>query len=61
MVANVIREEGLAPKYFMDKEHVEILFEHFNYHTEEELYAAVGFGDLSAQAVVNRLTVDLRL
>lgn len=60
MVANMIREEGLAPKDFMDKEHIERLLDHFNYHTEEELYAAVGFGDLSAQAVVNRLTVDLR-
>lgn len=60
MIANLLREENLAPKDFMDKEHIEKLLGHFNYHTQDELYAAVGFGDLSAQAVVNRLTIDLR-
>ena len=60
LIADMLRDEDLSPKEFMARDRIEKLLEHFNYHTADELYAAVGFGDLSAQAVVNRLTVDLR-
>ncbi|MDK6430179.1 RelA/SpoT AH/RIS domain-containing protein, partial [Enterococcus faecalis] len=45
---------------FMDKEHIQKVINHFNYHNEEELFAAVGYGEISAATVANRLTEDLR-
>ena len=44
----------------MDKEHIQKVINHFNYHNEEELFAAVGYGEISAATVANRLTEDLR-
>lgn len=60
MVAENLREQGFAPKEFMDKEHIDKLLEDMNYHTADEMYASIGFGDLSAISVVNRLTADIR-
>lgn len=60
MVADNLREQGFAPKEFMDKEHIDKLLEDMNYHTVDEMYASIGFGDLSAISVVNRLTADIR-
>lgn len=59
-VADLLRDNDLNAKDFMDKEHIEKILEHFNYRTEDELFAAVGFGDQSAMGVYNRLTEDLR-
>ncbi|UZX28908.1 RelA/SpoT family protein [Lactobacillus helsingborgensis] len=60
MVAEKLRDQGLAPKEFMSKEHIEPLLDQLNYHNADEMYASIGFGDLSAIGVVNRLTADLR-
>lgn len=60
MVADNLREQGFAPKEFMDKEHIDKLLEDMNYHAADEMYASIGFGDLSAISVVNRLTADIR-
>ncbi|WP_279082872.1 RelA/SpoT family protein [Lactobacillus apis] len=60
MVADNLREQGFAHKEFMDKEHIDKLLEDMNYHTADEMYASIGFGDLSAISVVNRLTADIR-
>ena len=60
MVDDNLREQGFAPKEFMDKEHIDKLLEDMNYHTVDEMYASIGFGDLSAISVVNRLTADIR-
>ncbi|MCT6889959.1 MAG: bifunctional (p)ppGpp synthetase/guanosine-3',5'-bis(diphosphate) 3'-pyrophosphohydrolase, partial [Lactobacillus sp.] len=60
MVADKLRDQGLSPKEFMSKDHIEPLLEQINYHTADEMYASIGFGDLSAIGVVNRLTADIR-
>lgn len=60
MIADNLRDQNYSPKEFMDKEHIEQLLEQLNYHTADEMYASVGFGDLSAISVVNRLTADIR-
>ncbi len=60
MISDKLREQDFSPKEFMDKEHIEHLLEQLNYHTADEMYASVGFGDLSAISVVNRLTADIR-
>lgn len=59
-VADLLREHDLNANDYLDKEHIDKLLEHFNYHNEDELFAAVGFGDQSAMGVYNRLTLDLR-
>ncbi|MCT6807489.1 MAG: bifunctional (p)ppGpp synthetase/guanosine-3',5'-bis(diphosphate) 3'-pyrophosphohydrolase, partial [Bombilactobacillus sp.] len=48
MVADKLRDQGLSPKEFMSKDHIEPLLEQINYHTADEMYASIGFGDLSA-------------
>lgn len=60
MIADKLRDQGLSAKKFMSKEHVEQVLSQLNYHSAEEMYASVGFGDLSAVSIVNRLTADLR-
>lgn len=60
MIAEQLRSQELSPKELMDKEHVAKILVQLNYHTVDEMYAAVGFGDLSAISIVNRLTSDLR-
>lgn len=59
-VEEILSNEKLTPKDFMDRQHIDKVVDHFNYYTEDELFAAVGFGELSAQMVANRLTLDLR-
>ncbi len=59
-LADLLREHDLAAKDYLDKEHLQKIIAHFNYHNADELYAAVGFGDVSAMSVFNRLTIDLR-
>lgn len=59
-LADLLREHDLAAKDYLDKEHLQKIIDHFNYHNADELYAAVGFGDVSAMSVFNRLTIDLR-
>lgn len=59
-IAQLLREQDLNANDFLDKDHIEKLIEHFNFHNKDELFAAVGFGDVSALGVVNRLTADLR-
>ncbi|MDF7638981.1 bifunctional (p)ppGpp synthetase/guanosine-3',5'-bis(diphosphate) 3'-pyrophosphohydrolase [Lactobacillus sp. ESL0791] len=58
MIADKLKDQGFLPKDFMDKDHVEKILD--NYHTPDDLYAAVGFGDQSAISIANRLTVDIR-
>ncbi|QYN56663.1 bifunctional (p)ppGpp synthetase/guanosine-3',5'-bis(diphosphate) 3'-pyrophosphohydrolase [Lactobacillus panisapium] len=60
MIADNLREQNFSPKEFMDKDHIEQLLQQLNYHTADEMFASVGFGDLSAISVVNRLTADIR-
>lgn len=60
LVADKISEQGLVPKDFMDKNHLEEALEQFNYKTADELFASIGFGDLSAVSVANRLTIAVR-
>lgn len=59
-VADLLRENNLNAKEYLDKDHINTILNHFNYGNSDELYAAIGFGDQSAIGVYNRLTEDLR-
>ncbi len=59
-LAEMLKEHNLSSKEYMDKDHIEKLVEHFNYHNADELFATIGFGDQSVISVFNQLTIDLR-
>ncbi|MBE9387620.1 RelA/SpoT family protein [Vagococcus salmoninarum] len=44
------------PKEFLTKVKIQDALERFNFQTEDDLYAAIGFGEVTAQVVANRLT-----
>ncbi|MHC5215320.1 RelA/SpoT family protein [Enterococcus sp. LJL128] len=55
-ITKYLNEHGFQPKEFMSKAKIAEALERFNYQTEDDLYAAVGYGEISAQVVSNRLT-----
>ncbi|WP_373760762.1 RelA/SpoT family protein [Streptococcus ferus] len=50
------QEHGYVPNKYLDKKHMEAVLNRLNYRNEEALYAAVGFGEISAVTVFNKLT-----
>ncbi|MDR1013054.1 MAG: bifunctional (p)ppGpp synthetase/guanosine-3',5'-bis(diphosphate) 3'-pyrophosphohydrolase [Lactobacillales bacterium] len=60
MLMNELQKNDFNTKIFMNKQHIDELLKHSNYQTEEDLYAAVGFGEISAQTIANKLTVKER-
>ncbi|WP_461218262.1 RelA/SpoT family protein [Lapidilactobacillus salsurivasis] len=55
-----LQELGYPAKQFMDKDHMGQALGRFNFNTDEELLGAVGYGEISAQVVANRLTEKAR-
>lgn len=56
MVEKQLQEMSFPSKEFLTKQNIKMLLERFNFTTEEDLYAAVGFGEVTALVVANRLT-----
>jgi GTP diphosphokinase / guanosine-3',5'-bis(diphosphate) 3'-diphosphatase len=54
-IAKLMRKEGLPLKRLMSHESLTLAARHFNIADVEALYAAVGEGNISAQAVVRRV------
>ena len=59
-ISQILREQDFNANDFLDKDHLEDIIDHFNFHNKDEMFASVGFGDVSAIGVVNRLTADER-
>ncbi|ALR99920.1 GTP pyrophosphokinase [Enterococcus silesiacus] len=55
-ISKYLIEHGFAPKEFLGKTKLAEALDRFNFQTEDDLYAAVGYGEISAQVVFNRLT-----
>ncbi|MBM7688796.1 GTP pyrophosphokinase [Enterococcus ureilyticus] len=55
-ISKYLIEHGFTPKEFLSKAKMAEALERFNFQTEDDLYAAVGYGEISAQVVFNRLT-----
>lgn len=51
-----LQDLGYTPKQYMDKEHLQVVLEKGNFNTEDELLSAIGYGEISALVVSNRLT-----
>ncbi|MDR1473191.1 MAG: bifunctional (p)ppGpp synthetase/guanosine-3',5'-bis(diphosphate) 3'-pyrophosphohydrolase [Lactobacillales bacterium] len=60
MVMNELQKNDFNTKIFMNKQHLDELLKRNSYQTKEDLYAAVGFGEISAQTIANRLTAKKR-
>ncbi|OFK19362.1 GTP pyrophosphokinase [Aerococcus sp. HMSC072A12] len=59
-VEDAVNESGFAFKELYTKTKQADLLERFNFSSLDDLFAAVGFGELSASAVANRLTEKAR-
>ncbi|MEG0679621.1 MAG: TGS domain-containing protein, partial [Carnobacterium sp.] len=51
-----LQEMQFLPKDFLTKQNIKVLSDRFNFTAEEDLYASIGFGEVTALAVANRLT-----
>ncbi|WP_071131696.1 RelA/SpoT family protein [Enterococcus timonensis] len=49
-------EMNFVPKEIVTKKKMSEALERFNFNTEDDLFAAIGYGELSAQMCANRLT-----
>lgn len=59
-VVKTLQEMGFVPKEFFTKTKMSEACEKFNYQTEDDLFAAVGFGEVSPTTLANRLTEEER-
>ena len=59
-VVKVLQEMGFVPKEMLAKAKMEEALQRFNYQSEDDLYAAVGYGEVSPTTVANRLTEEER-
>lgn len=56
MLERYLLENDFAPKDFLTKEKLADALERFNYQTADDLFASIGFGEVTTQVVYNRLT-----
>ncbi|MFC4651724.1 RelA/SpoT family protein [Lactococcus nasutitermitis] len=56
MLQSALEELGFVPNQYLDKKHMDELFNKMSFRSSEALYAAIGFGEVSAISVANRLT-----
>lgn len=59
-VVKTLTEMNFIPKEFLSKAKMQEACERFNYQTEDDLFAAVGFGEVSPTTLANRLTEEAR-
>ena len=56
MLVSYFQEQGYVANKYLDKKHIDAILPRLSVRSEEALYAAVGFGDLSPVTVFNSLT-----
>ncbi len=59
-VVKSLQEMGFVPKEMLSKSKMQEALQRFNYQTDEDLFAAVGYGEVSSTTVANRLTEEER-
>lgn len=60
MVENELREAGYSPADLMSDKKSTVIAQQMHYTTADDMYAAIGFGDLAPVGVRNRFTADIR-
>lgn len=56
LLVEQFQQHDMQANQFLDKKHLDVYLEKSSYKSEEALYAAIGFGEVSAISVFNRLT-----
>ncbi|MER2041117.1 RelA/SpoT family protein [Desemzia incerta] len=56
LVEKQLLEMNFQPKEYLTKANMKMLLDRFNFSSEEDLLAAIGYGELTALVVANRLT-----
>ncbi|KRM67833.1 (p)ppGpp synthetase I SpoT RelA [Apilactobacillus ozensis DSM 23829 = JCM 17196] len=56
----LIKENGYDVKAVLEKDNLNKVLNAMKFHHIDDLYAAIGFGDVQPQSVVNNLTSDIR-
>lgn len=56
IVQNLLSEMNFSPKEILTKKKMQDALERLNYNSEQDLYAAIGYGELSGQMFCNRIT-----
>ena len=56
MLVDFFQEQGYVANKYLDKRHIDAILPRVSVRSEEALYAAVGFGDISPLSVFNKLT-----
>ncbi|MEX2784506.1 bifunctional (p)ppGpp synthetase/guanosine-3',5'-bis(diphosphate) 3'-pyrophosphohydrolase [Streptococcus sp. H49] len=56
MLVDYFQEQGYVANKYLDKKHIEEILPRISARSEEALYAAVGFGDISPVSIFNKLT-----
>ena len=60
MIENELREAGYSPAELMTDDKCAAVAEQLHYHSADDMFAALGFGDLPPVGVRNRFTADIR-
>jgi guanosine-3',5'-bis(diphosphate) 3'-pyrophosphohydrolase len=60
MLESQLQEAGYVPSELMTEEKCQEVANHLHYKSSDEMFAAVGFGDLAPVGVRNRFTADIR-
>lgn len=60
MLVTYFQEQGYVANKFLDKKHIDAILPRLSVKSEEALYAAIGFGEMSPISVFNKLTEDER-
>ncbi|MBO1306698.1 bifunctional (p)ppGpp synthetase/guanosine-3',5'-bis(diphosphate) 3'-pyrophosphohydrolase [Enterococcus sp. 669A] len=55
-VVKCLNDMGFTPKEVLTKDKLQKTLDKLNFHSEDDLYASIGFGELSALTFSNRLT-----
>jgi GTP pyrophosphokinase len=59
-VVKALQDLGFVPKEMLSKVKMQEALQRYNYHTEDDLFAAVGYGEVSPTTLANRLTEEER-
>ncbi|MHC5269598.1 RelA/SpoT family protein [Enterococcus sp. LJL98] len=60
LVVKTLQEMGFVPKEILTKAKIQEVSARYNYQTEEDLYSAIGYGELSPTTFANRITEQER-
>lgn len=60
MIQDYLLAQGFVPNQYLEKKHFDEALEKLNYRDAEAVFAAVGFGELAAITVFNKLTEEDR-